>query len=110
MWKYAFMAKLVNIAFKTGGLVNDCEYVIAKSSAYRDGQDYFAEFIKDKIQHKDGGKIKKTEALREFSSWFTSLYHQQIPKGVELYEYLNKRFGCYVKGKGWINVAIIYED
>ena len=110
LWKYAFMGKLVNIAFKTGGRVNDCEYVIAKSSAYRDGQDYFAEFIKDKIQHKDGAKIKKTEALREFSSWFSSLYHQQIPKGAELYEYLNKRFGGYVKGKGWVNVAIVYDD
>ncbi len=109
LWRYAFMAKLVNIAFKLHGIVKDCSYVIAKSSAYRDGQDYFAEFIKDKIRSAEGRSIKKTEVLREFGTWFSSLYHQQVPKGIELYEYLNKRYGGYVKTKGWVNVEMIYD-
>jgi hypothetical protein len=32
-----------------------------------------------------------------------------VPKGAEVYEYMDKKFGKYTNGV-WRNVAIIYDD
>ena len=63
---------------------------MASSNKYRDGQDYFSEFNKEKIRDNPGGKIKKTELIEEFKQWYISHFNKSIPKGIELYEFMDK--------------------
>jgi P4 family phage/plasmid primase-like protien len=107
-WAPIFTSMLVEKAFKTQGNVNDCDMVLSASNIYREGQDYLAEFSKEKIMRKKGEKIKKTEVLHTFREWYQGNYGRGVPKGRELYEFLDKRFGRY--RNGWQNVAIIYDN
>ena len=107
-WAPVFAAMLVEIVYETQGHVEDCDIVMASSNKYRDGQDYFSEFNKEKIRENHGGKIKKTELIEEFKQWYISHFNKSIPKGIELYEYMDKKYGKY-KG-GWHNISISYDD
>jgi P4 family phage/plasmid primase-like protien len=109
-WAPVFMHMLVNIAFKTQGNVKDCKIVMARSDLYREGQDYLAEFAKECIIKETGAKIKKTEIIEEFRTWYTSRHgRNNIPNTREITEYMDKRFGKCNKGK-WYNVKINYEE
>ena len=55
-WAPVFMSMLVNMSYETQGNVKDCKIVMGSSDQYREGQDYLAEFVKDKIQKKPGEK------------------------------------------------------
>jgi len=107
-WAPAFMAMLVNMAYELRGNVNDCKIVMSASEQYREGQDYLTEFVRDKIQKKAGGKIKKTEVYEHFRQWYQTNYGRGIPLARELHEFLCRRFGAYKQG--WHNVAIIYDE
>jgi P4 family phage/plasmid primase-like protien len=107
-WKYVFMAKLVELAYENQGNVKDCDIVMGKSMDYREGQDYLSEFLKEKIQKKDGKKIKKTELYETFKQWYIIQYGGRPPKGKEIYDMMDKRYGKY--RNGWFNVSIIYDD
>jgi putative DNA primase/helicase len=107
-----FASMLVKRAFETDGIVGDCETVLNASNKYRKGQDHISAFISEKIvktgENKD--KIKKTELMAEFKKWFEeSQGSRKVPKGEELYEYMNKKFG-QCKTTGWHCVKIIYPD
>ena len=109
-WAPILMHMLVNIAFETQGNVKDCKIVMARSDSYREGQDYLAEFAKECIVKESGAKIKKTEIIEEFRSWYTSSYgRNSIPNSKEITEYMDKRYGKCNKGK-WYNVKINYEE
>ena len=58
-WAPVFMKILVDIAFKTGGTVNDCKIVMARSDSYREGQDYLAEFAKECIIKESVLKLRR---------------------------------------------------
>jgi len=107
-WKLVFMAMLVSRTFQNQGNVEDCDIVMAKSMNYREGQDYLAEFIKEKIIAKDGCKVKKTELYETFKQWYTMQYGRGVPKGKELYDFMIKRYGKYKAG--WFNIKINYDD
>jgi len=110
IWAPIFASMLVNIAFKTNGLVNDCKMVLAVSDNYREKQDYLSEFAKEKINRKINSKIKKTEILEEFKNWYIINYgRNNIPNGREITEYMDKTYGKCNRGK-WMNVEIIYDD
>jgi P4 family phage/plasmid primase-like protien len=107
-----FASMLVKRAFETDGIVKDCETVMNASNKYRKREDHISGFISDKIMKTGNNKdrIKKTELIREFKAWFEeSQGSRKIPKGEELYEYMNKKFGN-VKSTGWHGVKIIYPD
>ena len=106
-WKTAMMAMLIEKVKETNGNVEDCSMVMAKSNEYRNGQDYLSEFVNEKICKNNDGKIKKTEVYNEFKEWYTLQHGRNIPKGKELYEYLDKKFGKYKNG--WHGIEIIYE-
>lgn len=110
-WKTTFMAMLVEIAFKTNGIVQDCNMVMQASNEYRRGQDYLMEFRMDKIETCDDpkGKIKKTEVYTEFKNWYQHTYGKGVPKGKELYDFLDKQLGKYKKG-GWCGYKIRYDE
>ena len=82
--------------------------VLASSDQYRAGQDYLAEFAKDKIEKAEGKCIKKTELMETFKQWYVSNYGRNPPKGREICDFMDKRFGAYKKG--WHNIRVIYED
>jgi P4 family phage/plasmid primase-like protien len=109
VWKEPFMSLLVEIAKKKKGLVEDCEIVMNKSNAYREDQDFMLEFVKEKILKEDGGKIKKTELLETFKQWYTIQYGRSVPKGKELYDFMDKKFGKNKSGT-WIGLAINYDN
>ena len=44
-----------------------------------------------------------------FKSWYQLHHGKNVPKGRDLFEYMNKRFGKKVRGV-WNNVSIIYDD
>ena len=99
---------LVKEAMKNKGNVEDCSMVLAKSNEYRNNQDYLAEFVKDKIVENSEGKIKKQEVYNEFKEWFTLQHGRNVPKGRELFQYLDKKYGKYKNG--WFGVEIHYEE
>jgi hypothetical protein len=102
------MSILVDMVYKNNGIVKDCSIVLGSSDQYREGQDYLAEFAKEKIIKSNGGSIKKSELVEEFKKWYTINYGKNIPKARELYDYMDKRYGKYV-GK-WKNIVVNYDD
>ena len=108
-WAPVLMSMLVVASYQHQGNVNDCNMVMASSDQYREGQDYLTEFAKEKIQKKQGEKIKKTEMVETFKQWYQTNYGRGVPKARELYEFMDLRFGKYREG-GWHNVAIIYDE
>ena len=111
-WAPIFMSMLVDMAKKTRGNVNDCKMVMASSDQYREGQDYLAEFVRDKIQRIKGERIRKTELREEFRQWYVANYSRNVPKQRELDEYMTKRYGRPATGKkaGWQNVKLVLDD
>ena len=107
-WKEVFAAMLVDIVFKTGGLVRDCSIVMSKSNEYRQSQDYISEFIRDRIVREANGRIKQMELNNEFSIWYMSNYGGRGPSPKELHEYMDKEFGRK-RQQTWSGVRIKYE-
>ena len=107
-WKTVMASMLVAKALKTSGNVEDCSMVLAKSNEYRNNQDYLSEFVKEKIVENPDGKIKKQEVYNEFKEWFTLQHGRNVPKGKELFQYLEKKYGKYKNG--WFGVEIHYEQ
>jgi P4 family phage/plasmid primase-like protien len=107
-WAPVLASMLVNITFEKMGSVKDCKIVMASSEQYREGQDYLAEFCKDKIKKVTGSKLKKTELVEEFRGWYTTNYGKGVPKARELYDHMEKKYGKYKSC--WSNIAINYDD
>jgi len=106
-WKEVFAAMLVERAFKTNGIVKDCDTVMARSNEYRQSQDYISEFINDRIIKDPNGKIKKTDLNNEFSAWYSENYGGRCPGPKDLHEYMDKEFGRQ-KSQCWFGVKIDY--
>jgi P4 family phage/plasmid primase-like protien len=107
-----FASMLVKRAFETGGIVADSETVMNASNKYRKGQDHISAFISQKIE-KTGDvkdKVGKRGLYDEFKIWFQQEQgSRKMPKGEELYEYMNKKFGeCTYKG--WIGVKFVQPE
>ena len=112
MFAPVFASMLVQRAFETDGIVEDCQTVILASNKYRNCQDHIKAFVTEKIikTNNSKDKIKKTELVLEFKKWFEeSQGTRRVPKGEELYEFMNKTFGK-VKTTGWHGVKIAYPD
>jgi len=108
-----FASMLVKRAFETDGIVEDCETVLEASKKYRNGQDHIAAFVYDKIRKTNNTKqcIKKKSLLQEFTDWFKQEQGtRRIPKGEELYEYMNKKFGSPNSSKGWIGLEFVRDE
>jgi P4 family phage/plasmid primase-like protien len=108
-WVPIFMGMLVDKALKTDGLVNICDIVKSKSNSYRNNQDYYSEFVNDKIKVCEGSKVKQTALYETFKNWYQLHHGKNVPKGRDLFEYINKKFGKKQRG-GWQNITIVYDD
>ena len=108
-WSPVFIAMLVEKAYITKGLVKICNAVKASSSNYRNTQDYYSEFVCDKVKKSPGGKIKETSLYEVFKTWYQLHHGKNVPKGRDLFEYMNKQFGKKQRGV-WADVSIIYDE
>lgn len=109
-WAPVFASMLVKRAFETQGIVKDCDMVVASTMKYRHGQDHIAAFIKDVIIKEPGSKLKKTGALEAFKYWMQQNQGGcKLPKGAELYDYMDKKFGKY-RADGWHGITVILPD
>jgi P4 family phage/plasmid primase-like protien len=113
-WAPVFGSMLVKLAFEKDGYVEDCDIVKASSNKYRHGQDHLAGFVEEKV-FKTGDKtdfIKKSDLASEFKLWFQeSQGLRKAPKGLELYEYMDKRFGkCTYKGWRGVKLKLVDEE
>ena len=108
-----FISMLVKRAFETDGIVEDCQTVTEASNKYRNGQDHISAFIYDKIRKTNNTKhtVKKKSLLIEFTDWFRQQQgSRKMPKGEELYEYMDKKFGSCHSSKGWFGVEIVRDE
>jgi P4 family phage/plasmid primase-like protien len=110
-WVGVFMGMLVKLAYENQGNVKDCEEVLVASNKYRQGQDLVAAFIAENIEqtgNKDD-KIKKKEVCEVFKQWCISAhYGRKAPKGAELCDYLDLKYGNNIKCT-WTGVRVIYN-
>lgn len=108
-----FASMLINRAFETDGIVKDCETVINASNKYRKCQDHIAGFVMERIIKTDDkkDKIGKNGIYQDFKMWFQQEQGaRKIPKGQELYDYMDKKFGAS-KNKGWEGIKFVqYEE
>lgn len=112
-WVSVFMSMLVKLAYENQGSVKDCDEVIAARDKYRQGQDLVAAFISENIEqtgNKDD-KIQKKEICQQFKDWCnTAHYGRKMPKGSELCDYLDIKFGKCGKTCMWTGIRIIYQQ
>jgi len=105
-----FASMLVKRAFETDGIVENCETIVNASNKYRNGQDHIKAYVMDRIV-KTSEPVKpigKRDLYEDFKVWFQQEQgSRKVPKGEELYEYMNKTFGVCSK-KGWSGVK--YAD
>jgi len=103
------MSMLIEKASASGGLVNICDAVKSSSLSYRNTQDYYSEFATDKVKKCKGSKIKETSLYEVFKQWYQLHHGKNVPKGRDLFEYMNKKFGKKTRGV-WNDVSLIYDD
>ena len=108
-WAPVFMSMLVERAYNEKGIVKDCDIVMANSDKHREGQDYFAGFVRDKIRKKEGAILSKTNLMQEFKDWYGQNYGKNIPKGREITELMNQRFGMLLNNR-WRNIELFVEE
>ena len=107
-----FASMLVKRAFETNGIVEDCDTVMNASNKYRKGQDHISAFISEKIikTNNQKDKIGKRGLQEGFKQWFeVTQGSRKSPKGEELFEYMNKKFG-QCKTTGWQGVKFVEPD
>ena len=100
---------IVEKAYVSDGLVNICDAVKASSSNYRNTQDFYSDFVADKVKKSVGGKIKETSLYEVFKSWFQLHHGKNVPRGRDLFEFMTNKFGKKVRGV-WNDISIVYDD
>jgi len=109
-----FASLLVDRAFKTGGVVEDCETVLQASNKYRNGQDHINAFIQEMIIRTNDNKqvIGKGGLTQAFKVWFEqSQGSRKVPKGEELYEAITKKFGSpNTKDGKWHGIKFVEPE
>lgn len=107
-----FASMLVKRAFETEGHVENCETVIKASMKYRNGQDHIAAFVTNRIEKTNikTDRINKRGISEEFKIWFQQEQGaRKAPKGEELFNYMDKKFGQYTP-KGWLGIRFIQPE
>jgi P4 family phage/plasmid primase-like protien len=109
LWAPVFISKLVEIAYKKCGIVEDCDIVLSTSNKYREEQDLISAFINQMIIEKTGEILKKSVLQKEFQKWFQEQQFgsRKPPKSSELIQFMDKIYSQFKKDKvSWINLCI----
>ena len=114
-WKEVMLSLLVDIAFRTKGVVKMCNTVKNASEEYQRGQDYLMEFIDARLikGNKSTHFITKSVLSSEFSKWYLDNYHTRANKSKDLFTKMDQIFGqCKNLTKttqGWTGVGLKQE-
>jgi len=73
--------------------------VLASSQKYKMQQDYFAQFLDERIVATEGATIKRKDMYTEFIEWYTELYGGKVPKGKDLYDFMESKLGKCQRGR-----------
>lgn len=107
-WAPVFASMLVSRAFETQGIVKDCDMVVSSTVKYRHGQDHISAFVKDRIVKAPGRNLRKSGVWEDFKLWMQQNQGGcKLPKGTDLYEYMDKKFGKYKSSNGWSNIDFV---
>lgn len=102
---------LVEIAFKTDGIVKDCPRVLSASNSYKEKNDYIAEFIRDRIVDKANGRVTKSEITNEFTIWYKSIHgNNGCPSSKKVHAYMDKKYNNYDIHRAWVGIGINYDN
>lgn len=109
LWAPVMLSMLVDIAYKTDGIVKPCEVIDATTQKYRQSQDIHLEFINSQITVHDMPQPKKLKISiinDAFKNWHSSNHGgSKMPPLKDLKEYLIKKFGAYPKD-GWARLSL----
>ena len=111
-WAPVLMAKLVQIAFNTKGVVKDCVAVTKSCADYRKKHDFFRGFVEAKIIRKDNvaAPLGKPELLATFKAWYALEFSEKkTPRGKDLFEMMDKAFGPHGPS-GWLGIVLRRDD
>lgn len=103
-WAPFFASMLVKIAFEKEGMIDDCPSVMASSQKYKLQQNYFEQFYEERLVESASSIVKRKDMYNEFNLWYSELYGGKIPKGKDLYEFMEKKLGkidSRGRFKGW---------
>lgn len=113
-WKVAFMALLVERAYKTQGNVVDCKMVLMNSDRYRKDQDGLASFVNDVIQLNPSGKILMVELMDTFKTHWSMMYSSKMPAGKILIDYIKKLYAdnpsVRVENNIWRGIKLMRDE
>ena len=73
-------------------------------------QEYFSKFMNEKIEIDPNAYTQKRDVNEEFRTWFLANEGKDVPKGRELFDFLEKKFGAYNRRYGWKGFKIIYDN
>jgi len=106
-WKEVFAAMLIEIAYKTGGDVEDCIEVTSSTLSYRQGQDVISSYLFERIQSHTVGCITKGQLSADYKEWFAINQGGGKMNGIkDLTVAMDKRFSKNVGGI-WKGVRFI---
>jgi P4 family phage/plasmid primase-like protien len=104
-WAPVLMSIMIERYKQTKGEVVPCERVIASNDKYREGQDYFLEFVKENIEPCEGSRLQKAAIGPKFRFWFKDNHGTGMPKSKDLWDFMEKRYGRYKAG--WNSIRFI---
>jgi P4 family phage/plasmid primase-like protien len=111
VWREIFMSMLVDIAFRTEGIVEDCPRVLSASNSYKEKNDYIAEFIRDRIVADPNGSVTKSAITNEFAIWYKSIHgNTGAPSSKKVHTYMDNKYGRYEKRRAWVGIRINYDN
>jgi len=112
-WIPIFTSMLVKIVMETDGIVEDCDEVLTSSAKYKEDQDSYTAFIKERIIKSEDSVIKKTDLKAEFEEWFNELYSAKLPSGKDIYTNITNKLGEPSRSKtgkrGWVGWRLIHS-
>ena len=108
-WAPIFAAMLVDRVYETGGNVNIPDMVRSASNAYREQQDYIAEFVNDRVIKSATDCIQKTVLANVFKEWYNTNYGNRVPNMKEITAYMDKTFIKQRNGV-WSGLKIKFDN
>jgi hypothetical protein len=114
-WAPTFISYLIHIyntQYKTSNYLADPEEVLAFTNQYKMENDFYTEFITDKIiiTNNSNDTIGRDNLWEEFKDWYKKTYDSKnVPKKMDFIKFMSKQFGEPMKGCGFTNITFITD-
>ena len=114
-WAPTFISYLIHIyntQYKTSNYLADPEEVLAFTNQYKMENDFYTEFITDRIiiTNNSNDTIGRDNLWEEFKDWYKKTYDSKnVPKKMDFIKFMSKQFGEPIKGGGFTNITLITD-